>query len=204
MKKKTIILFAAATLTLCGCGLAGQSGIGSILNNAANGETIGNVIRSVLGLTKVTQKDIIGTWSYSQPGVAFTTEKLLAKAGGEVAAADIKAKMKPHYENAGVTSANTKLTFTEDGKFTATIAGKTLSGTYTFDEAEAKITMKALLFSVNCYAKKNAGSTAFLFEASKLVTVLKALAAVSGNSDLQTIGELAKSYDGLRVGFDMK
>ena len=60
MKKKTLILLAAVTLVFSGCGLTGQSGLGGILGN---GETIGNVITSVLGLTKVTQRDIIGTWS---------------------------------------------------------------------------------------------------------------------------------------------
>ena len=204
MKKKTFILLAAATLTLSGCGLSGQSGLGSIISSASNGETIGNVIQSVLGLTKVSQKDIIGTWSYQQPGCAFTSEKLLAQAGGEVVAADIKSKLKPYYEKMGISTATTKVTFSEDGKFSATIAGKTLSGTYTYDEAQSKISMKAMLFTINCYAKRNAGSMGFLFEASKLITLMQTMAALSGNSDLQGIGDLAKNYDGLRIGFDMK
>ncbi len=28
--------------------------------------------------------------------------------------------------------------------------------------------------------------------------------ALSGNTTLQTVGDLSKSYDGLRIGFDMK
>lgn len=204
MKKQAIVFLAAATLMLSGCGMSTQSGIGSILGSAANGETIGNVIQSVLGLTKVTQKDIIGTWKYQQPGCAFTSEKLLAQAGGEVVATDIKTRLKPYYERAGIGTGNTQVTFGEDGKFSATIAGKTLSGTYTYDEAQAKISMKTMLFTINCYAKKNAGSMGYLFEASKLITLMQTIAALSGNSTLQGIGDLAKNYDGLRVGFDMK
>ena len=198
MKKTTLILLAAATLTLCGCGTT------SLGNIFGNGETIGNVIQSVLGLTKVTQQDIIGTWNYRQPGCAFTSEKLLAKAGGEVVAAEIKTKVKPYYDKFGISSENTRVTFTEDGRFTAVVAGKTLSGTYTFDEATAKISMKSLLFTINCYAKKNAGSMGFLFEATKLMTLMQTLAALGVSSDLQAIGELSKKYDGLRIGFDMK
>ena len=96
------------------------------------------------------------------------------------------------------------MTFTEDGRFSAVVAGKSLNGTYTYDEATAKISMKTLLFTINCYAKKNAGSMGFLFEASKLMTLMQTLAALGVSSDLQAIGELSKKYDGLRIGFDMK
>ena len=30
------------------------------------------------------------------------------------------------------------------------------------------------------------------------------MSAMSGSKDLQTIGDLSKNYDGVRVGFDMK
>lgn len=203
MKKKTLIFMATVVLVLSGC-MSGQSGLSGILGTVTNGETIGNVITSVLGLTKVTQRDILGTWKYYQPGCAFTSEQLLKKAGGEVVAAEIKTKVKPYYDKAGVSSSNTQITFSEDGKFSAIVAGKQFSGTYTYDEASAKISMKTLLFTVNCYAKKNAGSMGFLFEASKLLTVLQMLSALSGSSDLSAIGDLAKQYDGVRIGFDMK
>ncbi|MBR3481231.1 MAG: DUF4923 family protein [Prevotella sp.] len=194
---------ATVVLVLSGC-MSGQSGLSGILGTVTNGETIGNVITSVLGLTKVTQRDILGTWKYYQPGCAFTSEQLLKKAGGEVVAAEIKTKVKPYYDKAGVSSSNTQITFSEDGKFSAIVAGRQFSGTYTYDEASAKISMKTLLFTVNCYAKKNAGSMGFLFEASKLLNVLQMLSALSGSSDLSAIGDLAKQYDGVRIGFDMK
>lgn len=196
MKKKTFILMAAAALVLSGCGT--MSGL------LGSGETIGNVITSVLGLTKVTQRDIIGNWSYYQPGCAFTTEQLLKKAGGEVVAAEIKSKVKPYYDKMGVKSSNTQVSFGEDGRFSAIISGNKFSGTYTYDEAQSKISMKTMLFTVNCYAKKNAGSMGFLFESSKLLTVLQGLSAITGSGDLKAIGDLAKQYDGVRIGFDMK
>ena len=206
MKKTKIVtvLMVAATMVLSGCGMAGQQTMGNILSGAANGETLGNVIASVIGATKVTQKDLIGTWKYSQPGCAFTSDKLLAQAGGEVVAADIKSRLAPYYQKVGVKSSNTSITFNNDGTFAATIAGKKFSGYYTYDEATSKITLQGLLLSINCYAKKNVGGMAILFESSKLLTLLQTMAALSGNAQLQGIGDIAKSYDGLRVGFDMK
>ena len=204
MKKQSLILLAAATLVLSGCGTAGQATLGSILSGAANGQTIENVIASVIGATKVTQKDLVGSWAYTNPGCAFTSDKLLAQAGGEVVAAEVKTKLSPYYQKAGIKAGNTSITFNADGTFAANIAGKAFSGNYTYDEATSKITLQGLLLSVNCYAKKNASGMAILFESSKLLTLLQTMSALSGNAQLQGIGEIAQSYDGLRIGFDMK
>ena len=50
----------------------GGSVLGSIIGSAANGETLGNVITSVLGIDKLSQKSLVGTWKYKGPGCAFT------------------------------------------------------------------------------------------------------------------------------------
>lgn len=197
--KKTIVMMAAVVLLLTSCGSAALQQMGSLMN----GQTIGNVLTSVLGLDKVTKQNLIGTWKYSSPGCAFTSEQLLAKAGGEVAAAEIKTKLASPFQSVGIKSSNTYLQFKEDGTFAASIAGKQWSGKWTFDEQNYKITLSGLLLNVNCYAKRNAGGMGFLFEASKLLTLLQTMAALSGNTELMTVGELAKNYDGLRVGFDM-
>lgn len=34
--------------------------------------------------------------------------------------------------------------------------------------------------------------------------MLQTVAAVSGNANLQTIGELSQNYEGVRMGFDMR
>ena len=57
---------------------------------------------------------------------------------------------------------------------------------------------------MNCYAKKEANGISILFEAKKLLTVLQTISAMSGSKDLQTIGDLSKNYDGIRIGFDLK
>lgn len=84
----------------------GGSVLGSIIGSAANGETLGNVITSVLGIDKLSQKSLVGTWKYKGPGCAFTSHNTLAKAGGEVAAAQIKEKLASHYSKLGFNSSN--------------------------------------------------------------------------------------------------
>jgi hypothetical protein len=199
MKKVMIGLAALACIAMTSCGNMSQ-----VLSAMTNGTGVVNAISSVIGLDKVKAQDLIATWSYSAPGCAFTSENLLAKAGGEVAAVQIEEKLLPYYKQVGITSGNTFITFNEDGTFTSKIAGTPFSGKYTFDEASQKITLKGLLLSVNCYAKKEINGISILFEAKKLLTVLQTMSAMSGNKDLQTIGDLSKNYDGVRVGFDMK
>ena len=104
MKKIKIALVVLSCILVMSCG-----NLGSMMS----GTGISNAISSVIGLDKVKAGNLIGAWNYSGPGCAFTSENLLAKAGGE-------------------------------------------------------------------------------------------MAAVSGNKDIQTVGEVSKKYDGVRIGFDMK
>ena len=90
MKKVKAIVLAAVAMIVTSCGMTGTQG--NILGDILQGGTLGNVIISVIGAQKVTAQDLIGAWNYSGPGCAFTSENLLAKAGGEVAATRIKEK----------------------------------------------------------------------------------------------------------------
>ena len=188
-------------MMVLGCLLAVSCGN---LGTMMSGQGVTNAIASVIGLDKVKAQSLIGEWYYSGPGCAFMSKNLLAKAGGEMAAVQIEQKLLPYYQQVSISSNNTMISFKEDGSFSAKIAGTPLIGQYSFDEPTQKITLKTLLFSTSCYAKKELGGISILFEANKLLTVLQVASALSGNKDLQTIGELSKNYDGVRVGFDMR
>ena len=168
-----------------------------------NGTGITNAITSVIGLDKVSPRGLIGTWQYKNPGCAFTSKNLLAKAGGEVAAVQIEEKLLPYYQQVGISGNNTIITFNQDGTFSAKIVGTPFSGRYTFDEASQKITLKGLLLTVNCYTKRELNGISILFEGKKLLSVLQTMAALSGNQSIETVSEISKNYDGVRVGFDM-
>ena len=202
--KKIKITFASLCIMALTVTVISSCGAGTLLQTVGSGGTVGNIFTSVIGLDKVSEKGLIGTWRYDSPGVAFTSENLLAKAGGEVAATKVEQELTPYFQQAGITSQNTSVVFNEDKTFRATIAGKSWSGTWTFDEASAKVTLQGLLLNINCYAKREYGGIALLFESKKLLTVLQTVAMLSGNSTAQKVGDLSKNYDGIRLGFDMK
>lgn len=219
MNKMKLLALALTGAMMMGCGsmgtMTGTNGgttttssegsgsLGGILDILGNPNTIGNVISSVIGTNKLTQAQLIGKWNYYGPGVAFTSEKALANAGGEVVAAQIKEKLLPTYKALGLAAANTVFTYNEDKTFSANIKGIPLSGTYSYDENSGKITYKTLLLSFNGYAKRNANGIAILFEAKQLLKVLQTITALSGNQTLEVIGEVSKQYDNLRLGFDV-
>ena len=198
MKKIKLLLVAFTGMLVISCGNMNQ-----VLSAISNGSVV-NAITSVIGLDKVSASSLIGSWNYGGPGCAFTSENLLAKAGGEVAAAQIEEKLLPYYQKVGISSSNTFITFNQDGTFSSKIAGTNFSGTYTFDEASQQIKLKGMLLSINCYTKRELNGISILFEAKKLLTVLQTMSALSGNANIQAIGDLSKNYDGVRVGFDMK
>lgn len=211
MKKTKATLVAAATALMTACGTMGQAGsgssttgsvLGAVLTDVLQGGTLGNVITSVIGAQKVTAADLVGSWKYSGPGCAFTSEKLLAQAGGEVVAGQIKTKVLPYYQQIGISAQNTTITINQDGTYSATFRGTPMNGKWTYDEASCRMNLQGLLLSLNCYAKRNVNGIALLFDASKLLTLLQTAAAMSGNQNIQTVGEISKSYDGVRLGFD--
>lgn len=214
MKKSVLAAAAMALMSLSGCGtMGGQTGsngsqgadiLGSVLGAATDGQTIGNILTSVLGVDKPSEQDLIGTWHYIQPGVAFTSNNALAKAGGEVAATEARNKLAETYNRLGFQSNNTNLTFKSDKTFSGQLAGRNIGGTWTYDQANQKLTLKTLLFSLPVYARRTTTGMSYLMESKKLLTALQTLTSLSGNTDLQTIGDLSKNYDGVRMGFDMR
>ena len=208
--KKISLLAASAVFVLSSCmvggtGTGNNAGniLGSILGAATNANTIGNILYDVIGYNKLSQADLIGSWQYYQPGCAFTTENLLAKAGGHVAATKAKEDLAPTYQKLGITSANTYFQFAENGQFAGKIDGQPLSGTYTFNASDQSIQLKTLLLTIKGYVNRNPQGISLLFESKKLLSVLQTISAVSGNSTLSSVGELTKNYDGIRLGLDL-
>lgn len=202
--KKLFMAFAAGCMMLASCGGTGASLLSGILGGSDSTlGTVGSVLTSVLGIDKLSSTQLVGSWRYSQPGCAFTSDNLLAQAGGEVAASQIKSKLNSVYSSVGVSSSNTAFQFDNNGQFSGKLMGVPLSGTYTYSESSGEINMKATLINLKGYVKGTTSGIALLFEGSKLLSIMQTVASMSGNGTLSAIGELSKNYNGLRLGFDM-
>jgi len=194
-KKSTSTSVDATTGATTSATAATTTSIGSIISGLLN---------NVIGSGTFSKEDLCAhTWKYSKPGCAFTSENLLAKAGGEIAASKVEEKLSTYYNKFGFNSSNTQFTFTTDGNFSAQIDGKPWQGTYTFDEKTHAIHLKGLLLSASGYATKTTNGISLLFDQKKLLNLIKMLSTFKGSSTLSAVGTIANSYDGMRVGFEM-
>ena len=224
MKKTITTLLAAVLFMSSGCsmlgdmgmgnGTAGETGngslgdvlgsvLGGVLGNLGSQNTVDGLLGLVIGSIKVQESELYGTWAYTQPTCAFTSENLLAKAGGAVAAENCKEKLVPVYNAVGINSQNTMFQFTQNHEFAAKIKGIPVSGTYTYDPSSGTLQLKTMLFSTNAYITRTAQGLGLTFESKNLLKVLQLAASLSGNSTLQTVGDLSKQYEGVRLGFDI-
>ena len=185
-------------------GLLGAATGNTSGSTSSAGSIIGGLLNNVIGSGTFSKEDLCAhTWKYSKPGCAFTSENLLAKAGGEIAASKVEEKLSTYYNKFGFSSSNTQFTFTTDGNFSAQIDGKPWQGSYTFDEKTHAIQLKGLLLSASGYATKTTNGISLLFDQKKLLNLIKMLSTFKGSSTLSAVGSIANSYDGMRVGFEM-
>ena len=200
----------ASTSATSNAGSAVAGILGAVLGGNSNSSSsagssiINGILNNVIGSGTFSKQDLCAhTWKYSKPGCAFTSENLLAQAGGEIAANKVEEKLSEYYSKFGFSSSNTYFTFKTDGTFAAKIDGKSWQGNYTFDEKTHAIQMKGLLLSMSGYATKTTNGISLLFDQKKLLNLIKTMSALKGSSTLSAIGTIANNYDGMRVGFEM-
>ena len=201
---------ATTTSTTSSAGSAVAGILGAVLGGNSNSSSsagssiINGILNNVIGSGTFSKQDLCAhTWKYSKPGCAFTSENLLAKAGGEIAANKVEEKLSEYYSKFGFSGSNTYFTFNTDGTFTSKIDGKSWKGNYTFDEKTHAIQMKGLILSMSGYATKTTNGISLLFDQKKLLNLIKTIGSLKGNSTLSALGTIANNYDGMRVGFEM-
>lgn len=221
MKKYSIALaFLAGALTLSSCGTTGSLGQGtnnnSILGNANNGSTTGNIlseastIGSILGnilsgSSKLSQSDLVGTWNYTGSDCVFKSENLLAKAGGAVAANKVKSELNTQLAKFGIKEGACSFTFNNDNTYSAQIGNRTIQGNYTLDTANKTVKMTYLggLASMTPHVAKTGGKLSLLIESDKVLSLVKGISALSKSTSMSAINSILSNYDGLYIGMQL-
>lgn len=198
MTRRTLsgLLLVAAAL-LCATDAQAQS-----LKDLFNKENIEKVVNAV---TDKNTASMEGTWTYTGSALAFESDNLLQQAGGAVAASAVEKKLDDFLQRIGIQSGQMSFTFAADSTFQTTIKGKTMKGTYSYDQSTKKAQLKfSKLLNINTTVNCTSQQMELLFPSDRLLDLLTFLANKSNNATLQSIGSLAESYDGMMLGFTLE
>ncbi|MBQ9286146.1 MAG: DUF4923 family protein [Bacteroidaceae bacterium] len=224
MKKISLISsFVVTSLTLTSCftttgtGSTGSSDdagsiLGGILSQGGVAQAGTDILNNILGglLTKgLTEQSLYGTWVYQSPEVRFESESLLAKAGGQVVAANIERKLESYLTKVGIKKGVTTYTFNQDNTYSIATSGKIISqGTYTFNAKSLTLKMNGNMgiLNQNCTVGMDGTNLCFLYDADKLLSVMNSVGSILGQVS-STVGGVASvlgdNYKGMKVGLAM-
>ena len=168
-------------------------------------DILGGLVNAVKGST-TTEQSIVGEWGYTQPALALKSDNVLAQAGSSLMSGTIEKKLATYYEKVGLKAGSAAITLTEDKQFTLTMGKRTVQGTYEFDDATKALTLNfttktsVKIGKIKGEAQLSGGDLKLLFAADKMLKIIKGLSAVSNNSSIAAISQVADQYDGMSLG----
>ena len=198
---KKLLIITLALITFSTTEMYAQSWLNALKSAATS------VVDKVTG-GKLTEKAIIGTWNYAQPGVKLSSDDALSDIAATALTSTIQTKIAPYYEIVGIKAGSCKFVINGDGTFSSTFGERTFSGTYTFEATTNKLNLKYSsgemelidLGTVPAYAYLNGEKLQIVFAMDKLLGVITTLG--SNIDSLSSITALLQKYNGLKVGFE--
>lgn len=153
---------------------------------------------------KLTEKALIGTWNYTQPGVKFESDDLVSEMAGSAIESTVVKRLETAYTYAGIRSEAGSFTFNDDGTFSATLSKYALSGTYEFDASTHIVTLhfakgKIALGTIEGHAYIDGTELLLVFPVTKLVNMIATLGSKVGS--LSTVTALLEKYKNVYIGF---
>lgn len=197
--KKLITLIVCVMLG-AGAANAQLSEILGKVTSATSGNSTLSAITGIISSKLIpTSQQIIGTWTYQEPAVMFTSDNALKNAASSVATKSIETKLQSYLTKAGITKGNFAIKFNEDKSFSILRKGKTIrTGTYTINDSEVTLKFKGKKNPCKVTPQLDNGTLVIVMDATKLKTFMQNIG--SNVSQLSTIVSLMKSMDGMKVG----
>lgn len=211
--KKNMLKVALLALGMMVCGNANaqlsnvlKSVAGTAISKATGNSTAGDVasdlIGNLLGTSKVSEKSLVGTWSYNQPCVAFESEDVLTTLGSSMVSKKVESTMQKGLTKVGFTSGKVVMTLKEDKTGTIEFNGKNIIVNWAVDGSSLKLTFPIVDKGVTMNAKLSGSELQLAMKADKLLTLLNAITEKTGtvNSSLGTLNTLTKNVKGMYMG----
>lgn len=193
---------AATTSTSNSGSLLG--GIISAIGGGSKGGSILSGLSTIFDATNGATKDrIVGSWTYTEPAVVFSSNNVLSSIGGKVAAQAIEKKLQEQFDKAGIKKGMMTMTFDKDGKFTQVIGKRATSGTYTISDHNVVLNYGGRMKQIVGTTQLDGNDLLIVMDTSKLLKYANVIGALTGNSALKSIGSAVSSLDGMEVGLKL-
>lgn len=172
------------------------------IEKAINKENIEKVVSEATGKNTAS---MTGTWQFTGSAIELTSDQLLNKASGSIAATLAEKKLDEQLSKFGITAGKLAFTFQTDSTFQAKINNRNVDGTYSCNPETREVELKFNKL-LNIHAKISCTSTdmEMLFNSDKLLNLITYLSSKSQSTALKSISTLAESYNGMMLGFALK
>lgn len=190
-----------------------QSNLGNILSNvlgssASSGSTTSSILNgltTIFNKNNVATKDkIVGTWTYVEPAIVFSSDNVLSNLGGKAASATMEKKLQEKLDKYGFKKGTVTMTFDSNGNFTQKFKNKTLKGTYTIKDKNVQLKYAGNYKQIIGTTQIVDNSLLIVMDASKLLNYVQVLGKVSGNSTLKTATSLLGKMKGMECGLRLQ
>ena len=145
-------------------------------------------------------KELIGTWIYKEPAVYATKGNLLVKAAGNAVSSELEKLVQDYIEKSNITSANTQVTFRQDGRFDRVLSGQKAHGVWLVNGEKLYLGIDNVLTAEVTVHHDDKGLM-LLMDVDKLLDELKTLGAMKDTKTNKRLIKLSKSIPGLQAGF---
>ena len=207
MKKNVMRMIAAMLMILAATNVNAQNDLQGILNGVLGGGQSDDIVSGITSIfskdKQATTNNIIGTWSYQEPAIVFTSDNLLTKVAAKVAANKLENKLQSYLTKYGVKPGALVLTFNEDGTCTETLNGKTLKGKWEVKDSKLVLTLGGIK-ALQILTQIDGKDMQFVTDATKLLKLFKSVGAKSTNKNIKTVTSLMKSVDGMQAGVSLR
>ncbi|MBQ8270481.1 MAG: DUF4923 family protein [Bacteroidaceae bacterium] len=231
--KRLFLMFAVCAMAVTASAQLGNA-LGGLLQKVATSATgssntttdgvkstavgaLQNVLGNIVGNSMpVSEATLNGTWNYNGISCVLESENALSNIGGSAVAGSIENKLDGYLAKVGVKPGACTFTFKEEGACAFTVAGRTINGTYTLDKENKTVALNFHTYvSMTAHVSYNLSNLELVFEADKLLTLIKkAASVVSSNSGstssdasnlgyLQTVTSFLGKYDGMMLGMKL-
>ena len=208
MKKGIIRIAVMAMMLTASTTASAQFDLNGILGSVLNGSTsTDDIVEGLTGIfnadKQATANKIIGTWSYSEPAIVFTSDNLLAKAASKIASNKLESKIQDYLTKYGLKPGALTITFNEDGTFVETLNKKSTKGKWSVQDSKLLLTVTGIK-QVAITTQIDGKDMQFVTDATKRLNLFKTMGAKSTNSNIKTVTSLMKNVKGMQAGVTLR